>query len=226
MNIRILTAVMVALVAGVAVYAQATPKTLDAVQEIGPDGTTSLNIRMTFDASNWSAWKMMVGDQPARLRASFQHQFSAFAIEDFKVDRDDMNRTAQISMRSPAGPEIRKDGSFRIPIEKEFRLVNNTGREWFFSGINPYAGNSLNTMKVTLPANLIEASLANAGTSEQALVYTLAVAPGPSRVFLMAGAVLLGAGVVLVVLGVLLRRTKVEATSHEASPPPVATNIA
>ena len=110
-KLSILPAVFATLVAAAAAYSQATPKTLDAVQEIGRDGTTSLNIQMTFDAQPWVVWKAMVGDQPSRLRASFQHQFAALAIEDFKVDRDDMNRTVRVSLRSPSGPEIRKDGS-------------------------------------------------------------------------------------------------------------------
>jgi hypothetical protein len=223
--IKSLAAALLGIAVTMTVFAQATPRTLDAVQEIGPDGSTSLNIRMTFDERPWTAWKAMVGDQPSRLRASFQHQFAAFAIEDFKVERDDMNRMAQVSLRSPAGPEIREDGSFRIPVEKEFRMVNNTGREWYFSGINPYAGNGLNTIKVILPSNLVEAKLVNAGTADQALLYTLAVAPGPSGAFALAGAVLLGAGVILLVVGILLRRRKPGVSSQVPSPPLVS-NIA
>lgn len=222
-KLKFLVAALLLIVATTTAFTQATPRTLDAVQEISPDGSTSLSIRMTFDERPWIAWKAMVGDQPSRLRASFQHQFAVYAIEDFKVERDDMNRTAQVSLRSPAGPEIREDGSFRVPIEKEFRMVNNTGREWYFSGINPYAGNSLNTIKLILPSNLVEAKLVNAGTADQALIYTLAVAPGPSRILVIAGAIMLGAGVVLTSVGLLLRRKGkvVEDHSRAASPPPV-----
>jgi len=211
-NIRRLFVAILVLATCVGVWSQATPRTLDAVEEVSPDGTTSLDIRMSFDAAPWSMWKAMVGDQPARLRASFQHQFAAYVLEDFKLEKDDMNRTAHISMRSPSGPEIRKDGSFLIPIEKEFRLVNNTGREWFFSGINPYAGNSLNTIKLILPANLEQASLVNAGTSEQALIYSLAVQSGPSRTCVLLGSVILGIGVVILGIGLFLGRARTGST--------------
>jgi len=189
------------------------PRTLDAVEEIAAEGSVAFSVRSTFDADAWATWKVQVGDQPARLRAMFQHQFAATVIEDFKLERDDLNRTASVSMRSPVGPILRRDGTFFLPMEKEFRLVNHTGREWFFSGNNPHAGNSLNTVKLVLPANVVEISLINPGTSEQGLVYSLAVAAGPSRILVWVGGVILVVGAVGLTVGLI---------GKQPPPPPVA----
>jgi len=182
--------------------AQFLPKTTNIVQDVAPDGSISLAMEMTFDAAPWRVWKSQVGDEPSRLRAMMKHQFSAIVIDDFKLEKDDLNRTAKISMRSPAGPELRKDGRFRIPIEKEFRLVNNTGREWFFSGNNPYANNSLQTIRLTVPENATGVTLVGAGSPEQALIYALKVPAGKSRTFLILGAVLSVLGGLVLVVGV------------------------
>ena len=109
-------------------------------------------------------------------------------------------------MRSPAGPELRKDGRFRIPIEKEFRLVNNTGREWFFSGNNPYANNSLQTVRILLPVNATGVTLASPGGTDQGLIYALNVPAGSSRTFVILGSVLAVLGATAVAAGFFVKK--------------------
>jgi hypothetical protein len=193
--------------------AQSTPKTLDAVQDIAADGSVALTISMSFDAAAWKTWKAQVGDEPARLRAMMKHQFSAYALEDFKLEKNDLERTAKITMRSASGLELRRDGSFRIPVEKYFRLVNSSGREWFFSGNNPHAANSLNTVKLVLPANAREAQLVNAGTGEQGLIFRVEVPAGRSRTLVLAGGGVLAVGLALLAAAVLLKPKTAQAVS-------------
>ena len=158
----------------------------------------------------------MVGDEPSRLRATLKHQFSAYVIDDFKFEKDDLNRTAKMTVRSPAGPELYKEGRFRIGVEKEYRLVNNSGREWFFSGNNPYSNNSLQTVRITLPANAFDAALTNAGNPEQGLVYSLKVPSGKARLYVILGAVLAGIGALSVAAGFLINKLPAQ------TPPAVA----
>lgn len=210
MKTRILLSFAAAFLAWVSIprtaLAQFAPKTANLVYDLGSDGSLQLAMEMTFDAAAWRQWKSQVGDEPSRLRAMMKHQFSAYVVDDFKLEKDDLNRTAKISMRSPAGPELRKDGRFRIPIEKEFRLVNNTGREWFFSGNNPYANNSLQTIRFVLPANAQGVALNAAGSAEQGLIYSLVVPAGRSRTVIIAGAIVMLLGAAVLALGFLTRK--------------------
>jgi hypothetical protein len=161
---------------------------LNTTEEIAPDGSVSATVEMTFDAGPWLQWKATIGDQPARLRAMMKHQLGAqLSIDDFKLERDDLNRKAKMTIQSSVGPTLTRDGRFSIPIEKEFRLVTGSDRVWFFSGNNSLAGNTLNTIKLILPANLSEVKLLNAGDPNQALVYSLRTKAGKSRGFLWAG---------------------------------------
>ncbi|MBE2216324.1 MAG: hypothetical protein IAE82_20795 [Opitutaceae bacterium] len=177
--------------------AQIAPKSTDIVQEIGRDGSVVITISMAFDAAAWKSWKALVGDEPARLRAMMRHQFAAYSLEGFQLTKDDLERTAKVTMRSAAGLELRKDGTFRTPVENYFRLVNNTAEAWFFSGNNPHAANSLNTVKFVLPQNARGAQLVNAGSVDQAVNFRLEMPAGPSRLYIVGGAVLLAAGLVL-----------------------------
>lgn len=148
-----------------------------------------------------------------------RHQFAALVIDDFKLEKDEMNRTAKITIRSPSGPGLRKDQRFEIPVEGWFRLINHTGREWFFSGHNPSTGDSLNTLKIVLPANTVEATLVNAGTSDQALVYALSVPAGKSRLFVWSGAVVMLLRAVLLAAGMLSQKGAAPSAVSAPSPP-------
>ena len=198
----------VACVLGLAasVRGQAVPKTADITEDVSPDGSVNLGFQMTFDAAPWRQWKTMVGDEPARLRAMMRHRFAAMSIEGFKLERDDMNRVASMTMHSPVGPELRDDGTFQVPVDGYFRLVNNAGRVWYFSGNNPQAGYTLNNVKVTLPANAVNASLANPNSPDQALVFALTPPPSASQGYSLAGGGLLLIGLGLLLAGYLNRR--------------------
>ena len=185
---------------------QNLPKTSDIAMDVSPDGSVGLAFQMTFDAAPWHAWKAMVGDEPSRLRAMMRHRFAALTFDDFRLERDDMNRVAKMSLHSPTGPELRDDGSYQVPVDGNFRLINNAGQVWYFSGNNPQAGNTLNNVKVTLPANAVSAYVANANNADQALVFALKPAPSPSRWFYVAGGVATALGLAMGLAALLWRR--------------------
>ena len=200
------TAALVLCVGAISLQAQqALPKTADINFQVAADGSLDMAFQMTFDAANWRGWKSTVGDEPARMRAMMRHQFAAMTLEDFKLDRDDMNRVAKMSMHSPNGPELREDGTLQIPVDGYFRLVNHAGRDWFFSGNNPNAGGTLNNVKVTLPATVTNAHVANADEPDQALVFALAAPPSSSRWFYLSGAAVTLLGLALLLIGILRR---------------------
>jgi hypothetical protein len=217
----ILTIALVLFPCGRTAVAQVPAKALDSITEVHPDGSVDLTFQLAFDAKPWQLWKSVVGDDPARLRGMMRHQFAAYVIDDFKFEKDDLNRTAKVTIRSPAGPGLRKDRRFEMPVDGWCRLINRAGREWFFSGNNPAAGNQQNTVKIVLPENTIEASLVNTGTPDQALVYALSEPAGKSHFFVWFGAVVMLLGIVLLAAGMLSKKGTAP-SAIPASPPPAA----
>lgn len=199
-------------------FAQLPAKTIDTVMDLKSDGSVDLTFQLAFDAQAWQVWRKNVGDDPARLRGMMRHQFSAFVIDEFKFEKDDLNRTAKVTLRSPAGPELRLDGRFHLAVDAWCRLINHAGREWFFSGNNPAAGGQQVTQKIVLPANTTDAAVVNAGTPDQALVYALAAPAGRSRLFVWLGALVAVVGAVMLGAGRMTARKAAPAAA--ASPPP------
>jgi hypothetical protein len=202
-----------------AALAQVPAKTFDSIQVINPDGSVDLTFQMAFDALPWGFWKDQVGDDPARLRGMLRYQFAAYVIDDFKFEKDDLNRTAKITMHSPAGAGLRKDEGLEVPVEGWCRLISHTGREWFFSGNNPSAGGQQTTVKIVLPANTIDASVVNAGTTDQALVYVVSAPAGNARLFVWSGAVVLLLGAALLAAGWLSRKAPAPPLVPASLPP-------
>ncbi|MFZ5496384.1 MAG: hypothetical protein ACOZE5_13755 [Verrucomicrobiota bacterium] len=194
-----LLAVALAVLAAVAAPAQPAAKSLDETVELAADGSGTVTVACAFDAGPWAVWKANFGDDPARARASIRYNLGArVAFDGFKLDRDDLNRTATMTVHSAVAAELRPDGRFSCPIDKEFRLVNHVGRVWFFSG--NIAG-TLSTIKVVLPEAARDASLVDVGSSEQALTYELPRPRGSAHKYLVAGLALTGLGVVLLGAG-------------------------
>jgi len=203
-------------------FGQLPAKTLDSILAVNSDGSVNLTFQLAFDARPWEIWRKNVGDDPARLRGMMRHQFSAYVIDEFKFEKDDLNRTAKVTLRSPAGPDLRLDGRYQITVDAWCRLINHTGREWFFSGANPAAGGQQVTEKIILPANTAEATFVNAGTPDQALVYALDVPAGRSRLILWLGALVLVAGGVMLGAGRLAARGIAPAAAAAPAAPPKA----
>jgi hypothetical protein len=194
----------------VAARADSLPKTSDIAEEIRPDGSVDMSFQMTFDAAPWRQWKAQIGDEPARLRAMMRHQFAALTLENFKLDRDDLNRVAKVSMHSAVGPELRDDGSYQLPVDGYFRLINGSGRDWYFSGNNPAEGYALNSVKITLPPNALNAYVANPNNVDQALIFAVTAPPSPARKFYVWGTAAALLGLLLVVAGLMARRQRFE----------------
>lgn len=180
-------------------HAQPAAKSLDETVELAADGSGTVTVSCAFDAGPWAVWKANFGDDPARARASLRYNLGArVAFDGFKLERDDLNRTATMTVHSAVAAELRPDGRFSCPIDKEFRLVNNVGRVWFFSG--NIAG-TLSTIKVMLPEAANDASLVNVGSAEQALTYELPRPHGSAHKYFVGGLALLGLGLVLLGAG-------------------------
>lgn len=192
---------LVLLLGGAALRAQTGPKSVDISGDVEPLGGATLVYTFAYDASGWAAWKSMIGNDPARVRAFVRYLSGAeVSIDDFKFDRDDLNRVAKMTVHTSTMARLRDDGRYSLPIDSGFRLINNTGRLWFFSG--SFVGSTTPaTLKVTLPAEAAGATLIDVGTNEQSLAYTLPHHHGSAHRYVIIGWSLLVFGALLVGYG-------------------------
>jgi len=103
-------------------------------------GNADLSARFTLPAAQWQLWKQAYGENESLLKRDFQHQYSAVVLKDFKLERDDMNRTATLRMKGEANAEYRGNGQWEVELEKGLRSTKVSDTEWHFTRTSTESG--------------------------------------------------------------------------------------
>lgn len=96
-------------------------------------GNADIAAKFTLPAAQWRMWKQTYGENESLLKRDFEHQYSAVVLKDIKLARDDMNRTATLSMKGEADAEYRGDGVWEVELEKGLRGTKVSDTEWHFT---------------------------------------------------------------------------------------------
>lgn len=166
-------------------------------------GNAEISATFTLPAAQWRMWNQTYGQNEFLLKRDFEHQFSAVVLRDFKLDRDEMNRTAKLSMKGAASAEYRGNGVWEVELEKGARGTEISDTVWQFSKSTGQSGGILQqTFRVKLPEGAKNSEQVSGEMGVPVLRYTLA----PERrspVLLIAGVVLALLGLGLLTVGLL-----------------------
>jgi len=177
---------------------------IESVSTVDRLGNAKMSLVFKLSAAQWTQWKQMYGDRPDVLRRDLRQQFARYVVEDFDLKRNDLERTATVSLSGRGLAAVRGDGTREIEISRNARQLTGAGREWLFqeqqqeSAFSPILSE---TMKLVLPLGATNARLEQPGTDFARLVYQLPGAGGGRSALLVSGCVLLLAGVGLIVVG-------------------------
>jgi hypothetical protein len=148
----------------------------DVAAHVDPYGDGTITVTFRLSASQWENWREQYGDHPDLLKRDFQQQFAKYALDDFKLERNDMDRTAVATIGARALTTIRGDGFRAIEMEKGARFVSNSGSEWIFESVSqasPYSPIITETSRIILPAQATNVRLENEGGGLQQLVFQM-----------------------------------------------------
>lgn len=177
----------------------------DIVVAIDRLGDAELSATFTLPAAQWRLWNQTYGQNEYLLKRDFEHQFSAVVLHDFKLERDEMNRTATLRMKGAATAEYRGNGTWEAELEKGVRGTRVSDTVWQFSKSTVEGGAILQqTFRVSLPKGARDAEQVNGEFGVPVLRYTLR--PERRSPWLLLGGTVLGvAGLTLLLLGLLRR---------------------
>jgi hypothetical protein len=184
---------------------------MDVVANVDRFGDGSMKVTFHLSAMQWTIWKQQYGDRPDVLWRDMKQWFAKYALDKFSLQRNDVERTAVVDISAHAFTHVRQDGKRGIEIPKQFRLVSNSGREWIFDFTNqlsPYSPIVTQTNRIILPADARNASLDQAGTGSEQLVYEMPENPGFGPILLGLGLFSMAASFLfgIVALILLLKR--------------------
>ncbi len=194
----LLVATLMLLGAALAPSTRAAADTIqqDIVMDMDRLGDGTLTITFRLSASQWTIWKQQYGDRPDVLWRDLQQQFSALALGEFSLEKNEVERIVTAKIKVRGGTKLRSDGAQEIDIPKDMKKISASDGEWIFTSINQEAVGApilTTTTHVRLPKEAMNVRLNQPGTAFQALVYEI---PGTSS-----GRAMLVAGITMVVLG-------------------------
>jgi hypothetical protein len=166
-------------------------------------GNADLSARFTLPAAQWQMWKQTYGGNESLLKRDFQHQYSAVVLKDFRLERDDMNRTATLRMKGEANAEYRGNGQWEVELEKGLRGTKVSDAEWHFTRTSTESGAVLQqNFVLKLPEGARGTAEATSELGVPVLKYELKP-QARSPLLLVLGGVLALLGLAAIAVGVL-----------------------
>ena len=86
---------------------------------IDPIGNAKINISMTMNAAQWQQWNGSYGTNPSALKRDIERSMPAFIVDDFKLDKDDMNRSFNLSLNAYGVCKIDKRGRWVMDTDQK-----------------------------------------------------------------------------------------------------------
>lgn len=203
----LMVAWVAALLANAATAMQQEMPVIEQDIEVAIDGLGNADISATFTlpAAQWRLWNQTYGQNGYLLKRDFEHQFSAVVLHDFKLERDEMNRTATFRMKGEASAEYRGNGVWEAELEKGARGTKLSDTVWQFAKSTGEGGAILQqNFRVKLPEGARGAEQVDGELGIPVLRYTLRP-PNRTPWLLAAGGALGIAGLALLLLGLLRR---------------------
>ncbi|WP_204344346.1 hypothetical protein [Psychroserpens algicola] len=82
-------------------------------------GNAKINISMTMNAAQWQQWNGTYGANPSALKRDIERSMPAFIVDDFKLDKDDMNRSFNLSLNAYGVCKIDKRGRWVMDTDQK-----------------------------------------------------------------------------------------------------------
>ncbi len=94
-------------------------------------GNAKINIEMTMNAQEWQAWNGSLGNNPAALKREVERSMPGYFLDDFKLDKDEMNRSFKLSLNAYGACDIDKRGKWIVETdEKDANLTKVTEHKY------------------------------------------------------------------------------------------------
>ena len=189
-------------------HAQESTRSVEEIYDFDSHGDATITQKYQFNAAQWQAWKETVGNNPDIMLRNMRHMLAKAEVGDFSMERDDLNRKVVGHFKAKCVARYHSGGEFRIDITKDYHVMHGEGLEWVFSATGVMNREIITDTQIGhLPKGARDVRLLPAGDVQQ-LVYNLDQPDGRDPMLLYGGAGTLGAGVLLLLGGMLVKARK------------------
>lgn len=116
-------------------------------------GNAKLKISTTMSAQQWQIWNANFGNNPSALKREMERSMPAYFLEDFKLDKDDMNRSFSLSLTALGVCKIDRSGKWSFQTDqKDANISEITNHKYMLVSVPlEYGGMVQQTFYVEFP---------------------------------------------------------------------------
>ncbi len=162
-------------------------------------GNAKINMSMTMNAQQWQQWTSTLGNNPAALKREVERGMPGYFLDDFKLEKNDMDRSFNLSLKAYGVCEIDKRGNWMIDVDQEnAQLTELAYNKFMFVSSPPELGGQVQqTFLVTLPESGKNIKVAKDAYGKDVFKFSM---DAPSQMGF--GGILQWAGILFVVAGI------------------------
>ena len=185
---------------------ESVSRTINQVFKIDERGDAAVEVSFQYSASQWANWKEQMGNRPDIILRDMRYSMATAVLENFTMEKDDVNRKAAGKLNARAVARYRNAGEFVIDVPKEMKLVTGANTDWIFSMTNGLNGEIVSqTLHAILPAKARNVHFGSGGDFD-AITYTLDLPDSHPKGWLQAGLALVGSGAALGLVSAFTRK--------------------
>ncbi len=126
----------------ISVFAQQAQQKID--MKLDSLGNAKLTLSMTLTAQQWQSWNSTLGNNPAALKREVERSMPAYFLEDFKLEKDDMNRSFTLSLTALGVCKIDKRGKWSFETgQKNANVTELTDHKFMLVSSPPELGGAI-----------------------------------------------------------------------------------
>jgi len=121
--------------------------------DIDSIGNATITLTMDMNAAQWQVWLQSFGNNPAALKREIQRSMPGFFLDDFNLDKNDMERNFQLSLKAYGVCKVDKSGKWYVETDdKDIELTDLGGGKFMYvHSPTEYAGQMQQTTFVSFP---------------------------------------------------------------------------
>ena len=116
-------------------------------------GNARIKLSMTMNAQQWQTWQNSLGNNPAALKREVERSMPGYFLDDFKLEKDEMNRSFELSLNAYGACDIDKRGTWIVETDqKDANLTKLTENKYMLvSSPIEFGGTIQQTYTIELP---------------------------------------------------------------------------
>ncbi|MEZ4792202.1 MAG: hypothetical protein R2783_01610 [Gelidibacter sp.] len=116
-------------------------------------GNAKIKVSMTMTAQQWQVWLQTIGNNPAVLKREVERSMPAYILDDFKLEKNEMERSFNLSLNAYGVCQVDKRGNWTIDTDqKNANLTKLTDHKYMLVSSPPELGGTVQqTFTVEFP---------------------------------------------------------------------------